>query len=89
MIAMARALGISTLAEGVETEDAEAMLRRLGCDLFQGFLLAKPMSRADTFHWLRSFNARPYDMSGSPPSGPRRSGGRRPEYTLTFDPGGC
>lgn len=64
MIAMARALGISTLAEGVETEDAEAMLRRLGCDLFQGFLLAKPMSRADTFHWLRSFNARPYDMSG-------------------------
>ncbi len=64
MIAMAHALGISTLAEGVETEDAEAVLRRLGCDLFQGFLLAKPMSRADTFHWLRSFRDRNYDAPG-------------------------
>ena len=61
MIAMAGALGISTLAEGVETEDAEAILRRLGCDQFQGFLVAKPMSQTDTFHWLRSFKDRHYD----------------------------
>ncbi len=72
MIAMAHALGISTLAEGVETEDAEAMLRRLGCDLFQGFLLAKPMSRADTFPWLRAFHARPYGLAG--PSHPGSGG---------------
>lgn len=58
MIAMARALGIGTLAEGVETEDAESILRRLGCDHFQGFLVARPMSLDDTFHWLRSFRPR-------------------------------
>ena len=38
MIAMAHALGIGTLAEGVETEAARAVLRRLGCDRFQGYL---------------------------------------------------
>jgi EAL domain-containing protein (putative c-di-GMP-specific phosphodiesterase class I) len=65
MIAMARALGIATLAEGVETEDAECMLRGLGCDYFQGYLLAKPMSLADTIGWLRSFRPRPYAESAS------------------------
>ncbi len=60
MIAMARALGISTLAEGVETEDAEMILKRLDCDYMQGFLIAKPMSLEDTFSWLRGYNGRPY-----------------------------
>jgi EAL domain-containing protein (putative c-di-GMP-specific phosphodiesterase class I) len=31
------------LAEGVETEQQAAMLRRAGCDEFQGFLYARPM----------------------------------------------
>lgn len=62
MIAMAKALGISTLAEGVETEDAELILRRLGCDQFQGFLVAKPMSLADTMTWLRGFHPRRYEV---------------------------
>ena len=39
MIAMAHALGIGTLAEGVETEAARATLARLGCDAFQGYLV--------------------------------------------------
>jgi diguanylate cyclase len=58
MIAMARALGIQTLAEGVETDSAENVLRRLGCDHFQGYLVAKPMAMADTFGWLASFEGR-------------------------------
>lgn len=58
MIAMARALGIGTLAEGVETEAAEAMLRHLGCDAFQGFLVAKPMSLEETHDWLRGYRSR-------------------------------
>ncbi len=71
MIAMARALGIRTLAEGVETPEAEAMLRQLGCDHFQGFLVAKPMSLADTFDWLAGFRAR----SCGPQAGVRDAGG--------------
>jgi diguanylate cyclase (GGDEF)-like protein len=57
MVAMARALGIRTLAEGVETVEAAAALRDLGCDCAQGYLIAKPMSQADSFGWLRAFTA--------------------------------
>jgi diguanylate cyclase (GGDEF)-like protein len=57
MIAMAHALGIRTLAEGVETAAAEAMLRQLGCDDIQGFLIARPLSRAGATRWLRAFRA--------------------------------
>jgi diguanylate cyclase (GGDEF)-like protein len=59
MIVMAHALGIGTLAEGVETEEAAAVLRRLGCDQFQGFLVARPMSFADTLGWLARFRGHP------------------------------
>lgn len=52
MIAMARALGIHTLAEGVETAEAREVLRALGCDQLQGYLIARPMSLADTLDWL-------------------------------------
>ena len=58
IIAMAGALGIDTLAEGVETPAARAVLRELGCDLAQGFLIARPMPIGDTFDWLRAFEAR-------------------------------
>ncbi len=58
IIAMAGALGIDTLAEGVETEAARAVLRELGCDLAQGYLIAKPMPIGDTFDWLRALEAR-------------------------------
>jgi diguanylate cyclase (GGDEF)-like protein len=39
---MARALGMTVVAEGVETEDQVEVLRRLGCDYAQGFLFAAP-----------------------------------------------
>ncbi len=66
MIAMARALGIATLGEGVETEDAEAMLRRLGCDYFQGYLVARALPLAETFTWLRGWRPRPYGSDEGP-----------------------
>ena len=58
MIAMARALGIATLAEGVETEAARAELAALGCGQYQGYLAARPMSLAETMPWLAAFNVR-------------------------------
>jgi diguanylate cyclase (GGDEF)-like protein/PAS domain S-box-containing protein len=43
IVAMAAALGLRTVGEGVEDEAQLNSLRALGCDLVQGFLLARPM----------------------------------------------
>ena len=43
VIAMAHSLGLEVCAEGVETEDQVAFLRRERCDRVQGFYLARPM----------------------------------------------
>jgi diguanylate cyclase (GGDEF)-like protein/PAS domain S-box-containing protein len=40
--AMAHALGLQVVVEGVETEAQLALLREIGCDLVQGFLLSRP-----------------------------------------------
>ncbi len=42
IIQMARSLGVQVVAEGVETPDQFHILRELGCDLYQGFLFARP-----------------------------------------------
>ncbi|MDT0590068.1 EAL domain-containing protein [Halomonas sp. PAR8] len=41
---MAHHLGLRVVAEGVETDSQYQLVRSHGCDLFQGFLLARPMS---------------------------------------------
>ena len=46
IIALGRALGLSVLCEGVETEEQRILLRLAGCDEMQGFLFAKPAPRA-------------------------------------------
>ncbi|AVR89931.1 putative bifunctional diguanylate cyclase/phosphodiesterase [Thauera aromatica] len=45
-IAMARSLGFTTLAEGVETEEQLAILRALGCHAGQGYLFSRPLPAA-------------------------------------------
>ena len=47
MITLAHALGIRTTAEGVETAEQMAILRAMGCDSFQGYLLSPPLSEPD------------------------------------------
>ncbi|HEU5444846.1 MAG TPA: bifunctional diguanylate cyclase/phosphodiesterase [Pseudolabrys sp.] len=42
MVALGRALGLSVLVEGVETEHQRVLLRLAGCDEMQGFLFARP-----------------------------------------------
>ncbi len=47
VMASARALGLRTTAEGVERETQLAVLRELGCDTAQGYLIARPLPAAD------------------------------------------
>ncbi len=49
---MAHKLNLSTVAEGVETELELKLVRSLGCDLVQGYLIAKPMPVKDILVWL-------------------------------------
>jgi EAL domain-containing protein (putative c-di-GMP-specific phosphodiesterase class I) len=44
IIKMAHALGLSTVAEGVESADELARLQQLGCDYVQGFYFAAPLT---------------------------------------------
>ena len=42
IVTLAHTLGLSAIAEGVETAEQLAELRRLGCDMGQGYLMARP-----------------------------------------------
>jgi len=54
IVAMARSLGVEVIAEGIETEDQLAELKRLGCHRGQGYLLARPMTAAAVAKLLRT-----------------------------------
>ena len=56
IISLARALKLDTTAEGIETEEQLTMLRALGCDDVQGFLIARPMSGQDVQAYLDQAN---------------------------------
>jgi diguanylate cyclase (GGDEF)-like protein/PAS domain S-box-containing protein len=53
IIEIARALGLSVVAEGVENARQAAALRRLGCPLAQGFYFARPLAEHDIDALLR------------------------------------
>ncbi len=50
IVDLAKKLGIHTLAEGVETEDQYEYLKRIGCELIQGYYFAKPMPIEDFYN---------------------------------------
>jgi len=47
VIKLARAFGLEVVAEGVETEGELRRLIALGCDIAQGYLIARPMPASD------------------------------------------
>ena len=52
IIALARALGLRVIAEGVEKASQMEVLYNLGCHICQGFLYARPMPAAQVEQWL-------------------------------------
>lgn len=53
MIVMAHKLGMKVVAEGIENEAQYAILRKIGCDFGQGFLISKPLPTDDFEKLLR------------------------------------
>jgi EAL domain-containing protein (putative c-di-GMP-specific phosphodiesterase class I) len=52
IIALAKSLGMTTTAEGVETEDQLAWLRSEGCNEVQGYLFSLPKPASDVQRML-------------------------------------
>ncbi|SDD38870.1 diguanylate cyclase (GGDEF) domain-containing protein [Geodermatophilus telluris] len=51
IVGLAHSLGIRSVAEGVETAEHLRMVREAGCDLAQGYLLARPMASGEVTRW--------------------------------------
>jgi len=52
VVKLAKGLGLGVVAEGVESEEAFARLRSLGCEHVQGFFFGPSMSDEDFRRWL-------------------------------------
>jgi EAL domain-containing protein (putative c-di-GMP-specific phosphodiesterase class I) len=75
IISLAKNLKMRVIAEGVETTSQLAVLRNLGCDYAQGFLLAKPKGREETenllykrHNWLPEEVSEEFERGESPVS---------------------
>jgi len=56
-VAMAHALSLEVVAEGVETQWTADYLARAGCDHAQGYLYSPALPAGECFEWVRRFNA--------------------------------
>jgi diguanylate cyclase (GGDEF)-like protein len=56
-ISLARELGMTMVAEGVEDASVLAALREWGCDLAQGYHVSRPLTRGDLIAWLAAQDA--------------------------------
>lgn len=53
-LAVAHQLGVSAVAEGIETAAEQKALTKLGCDQLQGYFIAKPMAANNLSAWART-----------------------------------
>ena len=58
IIQMAKALGIKTVAEGVETEEQATFLASHGCDVLQGYLVSRPLPRRDLAAFIKRYSVK-------------------------------
>jgi EAL domain-containing protein (putative c-di-GMP-specific phosphodiesterase class I) len=47
VLTLARRMGLTVIAEGVETADQDELLREMGCPVVQGYLYGRPVPAAD------------------------------------------
>jgi diguanylate cyclase (GGDEF)-like protein/PAS domain S-box-containing protein len=66
VIGLASSFRHKVVAEGVESTDHILMLMEMGCDIMQGYVIARPMSGEKMSGWLRAFTPDPlWQLSGS------------------------
>jgi EAL domain-containing protein (putative c-di-GMP-specific phosphodiesterase class I) len=53
-IRVARTLGMTTVAEGIETADQAELMADMSCDRGQGWLFGKPMTAEALDRWIES-----------------------------------
>lgn len=61
IVELAHNLGLEATAEGIENEGAMRLLIEFGCDLAQGYHIAKPMPADQIADWLRFWERRRFD----------------------------
>lgn len=64
VVGMAQALGMVTVAEGVERPEQLQWLRRLGCRLAQGYVMSRPIPGDEFEAILRRHEVDPFDITG-------------------------
>ncbi len=85
-VELAHSLGMSFVAEGVEDDDQLRVLRALGCDSAQGYLVSKPLPAAALAEWLRGRG----ELPTTPPThhgAPGRRWRYRPDAVAWHPPG--
>ncbi|RZU31250.1 putative bifunctional diguanylate cyclase/phosphodiesterase [Blastococcus saxobsidens] len=83
-VGLAHDLGLSLVAEGVEDEETAAALAALGCDIAQGWAIARPMPVVDFLGWLADRPAAPSRTPAVP--APRRPATCRPANSPSTAP---
>jgi diguanylate cyclase (GGDEF)-like protein len=54
IVAMAKSLGLATVAEGVETAEQFELLKAMGCDQVQGYFFSRPLPAGDFMDFYRA-----------------------------------
>ena len=75
-ITLAHDLGLRVVAEGVENDLARSLVTEMGCDLYQGYGLARPMPAHELLGWLVRHNAHALATHALEPSIVARSANR-------------
>ena len=65
VVSLAHALGLTVVAEGVESAGQLDVLARVGCDLVQGHLVSAARSASGLVEWLARRPPRPWDSPAS------------------------
>jgi len=56
IVALSKAFGLNTVAEGVEKIEHQDILQRIGCDTFQGYLYSKPLTLESLLKFISEQN---------------------------------
>jgi len=74
ILRIARSLDKKVIAEGVETHAQLNIMRRLGCDIIQGYVLSRPLPESDLNTFMREHNPLEWRTQTPPQQLPSRIG---------------